>query len=181
MFMSAPLLDQPAPDFTLSDLNGNIHHLADYRGDVVILNFWSAECPWSERTDRELIPALTRWSTVSGNDNVSRVILLSIAPNANEPSQTLAAAAGERGIPLVLLDADHQITEIYGAQTTPHLFVIDSAGILRYQGAFDDVTFRQRTPTRHYLKDAVDALLRGDAPDPSESPAYGCSIVFFPD
>jgi len=181
MFMPAPLLDHPAPDFTLFDLDGNIHHLADYRGHYVILNFWSAECPWSERTDQALIPALARWAASSRHGNAPHVVLLPIAPNANEPPEKLAAVAAARGLPLVLRDTDRQVTEIYNAQTTPHVFVISPAGILRYQGAFDDVTFRQRTLTRHYLKDAVDALLRGDAPDPSETPAYGCTIVFYPD
>jgi hypothetical protein len=69
----------------------------------------------------------------------------------------------------------------HGAQTTPHLFLIDPGGFLRYQGAFDDVTFRQRTPTQAYLYQAVEALLAGRLPDPAETPAYGCAIVRYPD
>jgi hypothetical protein len=55
--------------------------------------------------------------------------------------------------------------------------VIDQAGLLRYQGAVDDVTFRQRTPTRYYLREAVEALLAGRQPQPQETPPYGCTVV----
>jgi hypothetical protein len=55
--------------------------------------------------------------------------------------------------------------------------VIDATGILRYRGAFDDVTFRQRTPARFYLKEAVEVLLAGKLPDPAETQPYGCTIV----
>ena len=72
-----------------------------------------------------------------------------------------------------------QVREAYGAQTTPHLFVVDADGILRYRGAFDDVTFRQRTPTKVYLREAVTAVMEGRLPAPAETAAYGCAIVCF--
>jgi len=173
-----PLTNHPAPDFTLPDLQGHLHALIYYRAQIVILNFWSAECPWSERTDRDLNAALPGWGAASGDDT-PRVVLLPIASNANEPPDMLATVAADRGLPLVLHDADRRIADLYGAQTTPHLFIVDQNGILRYQGTPNDINFRQRIATQHYLKDAVDALLRGDAPDPSETPAYGCTIVSF--
>jgi hypothetical protein len=69
--------------------------------------------------------------------------------------------------------------DAYEAQTTPHLFVVDASGILRYRGAFDDVTFRQRTPTKFYLRDAVSAVLENRLPDPAETAPFGCAIVRF--
>jgi thiol-disulfide isomerase/thioredoxin len=161
-------LDQPAPHFELPDLAGKTHRLSDYRGRIVILNFWSAECPFAERVDRELLQLLAGWG--------EQVVYLPIAANLNEPPEMLARAAGERGLPLVLRGRP-EIRDGYEAQTTPHLFVADATGILRYRGAFDDVAFRQRTPTRPYLKDAVEALLAGRMPAPAETPPYGCAIV----
>jgi hypothetical protein len=67
---------------------------------------------------------------------------------------------------------------MYGAQTTPHIFVLDPAGILRYQGAFDDKTFRKRQPKVSYTLNAVNALLKGNNPDPAETPPYGCTVVY---
>lgn len=82
-----------------------------------------------------------------------------------------------RRLPIVLIDAQHIVADLYGAQTTPHVFVVDRHGILRYRGAVDDVTFRRRNPSRFYLEEAVEALLDGRRPALTDVPAYGCTIV----
>jgi peroxiredoxin len=158
-----------APQFSLPGLDGRIHTLDEARGRILVLNFWSAECPWAERADQELVTALQDWG--------ERVQLWTIASNANETAEQVTAEAARRSLPLVLLDAGQEAADLYGAQTTPHLFVIDEAGLLRYQGVLDDVTFRRRTPSIPYLRQAVDALLQGRAPAPAETPPYGCTIV----
>jgi len=167
--MTSLPLDQTTPDFSLPDLAGRVHRLRDQRGRMVVLNFWSAECPWAARADADLTARLPAWG--------ERVALWSLASNANEPPDLLQQMAAERGLPLVLVDAGARVADLYAAQTTPHLFIVDAVGALRYRGAFDDVTFRQRTPTRAYLIDAVEALLAGRTPDPAETAAYGCTIV----
>jgi peroxiredoxin len=162
-------INQPAPNFELPDLDGKCHRLSDYRGKIVILNFWSCECPHSERTDRAIMSMFVQWR--------EHVALLSIASNRNESDQALREAAKTRRLPTVLKDADCIAADLYEALTTPHVFVIDREGILRYRGALDNVTFRQRTPTRFFLDEAVESLLEGKLPSLTESPAYGCTIV----
>jgi hypothetical protein len=162
-------LGHPAPDFSLLDLSGQIHRLNDYRGRIVILNSWSAECPFAKRVDWELVRYLRKWG--------GKVVLLTIAANANEIQAQVAAVARQRGLGPVLLGSKSEVPDEYEAQTTPHLFVVDADGILRYRGAFDDVTFRQREATRSYLKDAVEALSAGRSPEPAETAPYGCTIV----
>ena len=163
-------LNCPAPNFELADLDGSLHCLSDSRGRIVVLNFWSAECPWAERADRELLSYFKEWG--------GRVILLTIAANAHEPDLQCAAAARTQGLPFVLR-ATPEVLDAYAAQTTPHLFVVDTDGILRYRGALDDVAFRQREPTRLFLKDAVETLLAGRLPKIQESAPYGCTIIRF--
>lgn len=158
-----------APDFSLPDLSGQVHHLSESLGKVVLLNFWSAECPWAERTDRDLRPELEKWGP--------RVVLLNLASNAHEPLEMIKQSANERGLELVLVDEDNLVANLYQAKTTPHFYVIDAQGILRYHGAYDDLTFRQRTPTRGYVCEAVEALLAGEAPPLDQAPPYGCTIV----
>jgi peroxiredoxin len=160
---------QPAPDFELSDLNGSLHHLSDYRGKIVIINFWSCECPHSERTDKAIMAMFVQWR--------DDVVMLSIASNRNENIKAVEIAARERSLPVVLLDAECALADLYGAQTTPHVFIIDREGILRYRGSIDDVTFRQRKPARFFLDEAVESLLAGRLPAQAESAAYGCAIV----
>ena len=162
-------LNQPAPEFTLPDLDGRIHMLSDYRGRIVVVNFWSAECPHAERADREFVEYLKDWD--------EHIVLLSIASNANEPPEMVASVARRRRIRPVLIDAGHSVADRYEAQTTPHVFIADEFGLLRYRGAFDDVSFRQREPTRPYVKNAVDALLTGKMPKPPGTEPFGCAIV----
>ena len=162
-------INQPVPDFELPDLNGNMRRLSDLRGRIVIVNFWSCECPHSERTDKAILSMFAQWR--------GDVTMLSIASNRNESLSALRKAAESRRLPEVLLDADCGTATLLGAQTTPHVFVIDRDGILRYRGAVDDVTFRQRNPSRFFLDEAVESLLEGRLPALTESPAYGCAIV----
>lgn len=162
--------NQPAPGFSLPDLDGRLHRLEETRGLVLVINFWSAECPWVERTDHEMQRLLAGWGKT--------VRYWPIASNVNEPVDLLRRVAQQRALPLVLYDSQHQVASLFGAQTTPHFFVLDGSGFLRYQGGFDDVTFRKRTPEVFYLRDAVEALAAGILPDPAATLAYGCSIVW---
>jgi hypothetical protein len=89
----------------------------------------------------------------------------------------LKQAATERQLPIVLHDADQIVADLYRAKTTPHLFALDNNGILRYQGAFDDITFRQREATAKYLPAAIEALLAGRKPENAQTTPYGCALV----
>lgn len=162
-------INEPASDFSLPDLRGGQHRLADYRGQNVVINFWSCECPHSERADRALMEMKRQWA--------SEVVFLPVASNRNETLESIQRAAEERKLPVVLRDGDQFVANLYQAVTTPHLFVVDRDGILRYRGALDDVTFRRREPTRFFLEDALRAVLAGQMPGLSEAPAYGCTIV----
>ena len=162
-------LNRPAPEFELPDLQGIPHRLSDERGRIVIVNFWSVECPHSERTDQYLVSLLERWN--------GEVVMLSIAANRNESTPMVEAAANTRRIPKVLIDAEHVVADLYEALTTPHAFLIDREGILCYRGAVDNITFRQREAPRFFLQEAVEALVHGRLPELAETPAYGCVIV----
>lgn len=162
-------LDHPAPPFALPDLDGRPWSLETLRGKVVVLYFWSAECAWCQRTDPHVVERAAAWG--------EQALLLPIASVLEETPEQLREAAQARGLPLVLRDVTQQVAKAYQVQTTPHFFVIDAAGILRYQGAFDDVTFRQRTPTRFYVDEVVRALLEGRLPEVKETLAYGCALT----
>ncbi len=167
-------INYSAPDFELPDLEGRPHRLSEYRGKIVIINFWSCECPHSERADKDIMAMFVqRTVQVWRND----VVMLSIASNRSENVEALRNAANARNLPTVMLDALCFVADLYEVQTTPHVYVIDRDGILRYRGAVDDVTFRQRIPSRFFLREAVESLLEGHLPALTESPAYGCTIV----
>jgi len=162
-------IGQPAPNFTLYDLNQLPHSLSEFRGSISILNFWSCECPWAESADYKLSPLLEKWG--------SQVKIIRIASNTNETPDLISRVAHERKLPLVLIDGEQQVADLYGAEITPHFIIVDTQGFLCYQGAFDDTTFRQRTPTHFYLEHAVEDLLIGRLHDPAITTPYGCAIV----
>ena len=162
-------LGQKAPNFTLMDLHGRQHSLSDYAGQIVIIHFWSAECPWVKRADE----LLAGWLEERG----SRAVVLTVAANASESREVIWQAATGRDLTVVLHDDCQRIADLYGATNTPHFFIVDERGMLRYRGGLDDVTFRKHTPSRFYLKEAVDALLAGRQPEVAEFQPYGCTIV----
>lgn len=162
-------VNQPVPDFELPDLQDRVHRLREYRGRIVLVNFWSCQCPHSERTDQALLKRSAAWR--------DDVVILTIASNRNETAAEVAEVSEARGLPIVLLDAQCKTADLFEAQTTPHVFVMDRDGVLRYRGAVDDATFRQKVPARFFLELAMDALREGRLPPLAESPAYGCAIV----
>ena len=160
-----------APGFELVDLDGITHRLADFAADIVVLDFWSAECPWSAYYDGWLSERAKEWARRG-------VRLLAVASNTNETAATLRAAVAERAITFpVLLDPDSAVADLFDAMTTPHIFIVDRAGRLAYQGAIDDRNFRQREARVNYLDQAIAALLAGRQPDPAQTDPYGCTIV----
>ena len=165
------IVGQAAIDFTLNDLDGQSHHLSDFRGRIVLLAFWSADCPWVERIDVLLKPMMQAWG--------QRVMYLPVASNANESPTLLKDTASRRGLSPVLWDPNTEIANQYGAEITPQFFIFDEQDILRYQGAFDDTNFRQLKPTRYYVREVVEALLAGLPPETDHTAPYGCTIVRF--
>jgi peroxiredoxin len=161
--------NSPAPDFSLPDVCGRIHRLSDYIGRLVIINFWSAECPWSEKADKYLLSLVERFP--------GQLVLLTIASNLNEDTDAVQQAAADHGVKPLLIDEECQLANAWEAQTTPHIFMIDQAGILRYQGAVDDVTFRKRIPEQFYVEEALTAILDNRLPAIHETQPYGCTIV----
>jgi hypothetical protein len=73
------------------------------------------------------------------------------------------------------------VADIYGAQITPHFFILDSGGKLSYQGAWDDITFRQRKSTQVYVPEVIEALQHDRVPKVTSTPAYGCTLVRHPE
>jgi len=160
-----------APRFKLPDLSGAHHSPDEFTDKIVLLYFWSAECDWCHRVDEELKSYMEAWK--------DRVVVLWIASNAHEPRELIEKVASERKIPGVLIDTTQQVADLYGALTTPHIFVLDQVGKLAYKGAWDDINFRQRVATQVYVPQVVEALMGGKPLPVTQTPPYGCMLVRF--
>jgi peroxiredoxin len=167
------LIGQEAPHFQLTDLRGAVISLSRMYGWIIVLNFWSAECEWCERVDYELMDILDTWK--------EHVKVLWIASNANESRDLIERVANRRDLPTVLIDERQVVANLYSAETTPHFFVVNSKGILAYQGAWDDISFRQRAATQVFVPNVVEALIQNVTPQISQTPPYGCALVRYSD
>ena len=104
--------------------------------------------------------------------------MILVADNLNGLNPIIAQAMDERNVRFpVLRDPDSAVADRFGALTTPHVFIIDPAGCLVYEGGVDDRTFRQREATVNYVDQALTALLAGETPSIQQTQPYGCTIV----
>ncbi|MDQ7029473.1 MAG: redoxin domain-containing protein [Ardenticatenia bacterium] len=163
-------INQPAPDFALPDLEGRLHRLRDYRGHIVVVDFWSAECPISRDYDAFFSEFAERFGPQG-------VVVLAVDSNTYEDEHVLHEAVRTRDLNFpVLRDEGNKVADLYGAETTPHVFVVDREGRLRYRGHVDDRSWQQKHPTMNYLEAVIQALLAGEEPPVQERPPFGCTI-----
>jgi peroxiredoxin len=160
---------EEAPDFQLTDFRGDVYTLAKMQARIIVLNFWSAECAWCERVDHELMGFLETWN--------EQVKVLWIASNANESRLLIERVAAERNLPTVLMDEHQQVADLYGAEMTPHFFIVDAMRKLAYRGSWNDISFRQRVAKQVYVPEVVEALMQDLAPQIRETTPYGCVLV----
>jgi peroxiredoxin len=165
------VLGEPVGDFELMAIDHGSYRLSQYRGQVVVIVFWSAECPVSAEYDAYFNGLLDRHSD-------ARVAVLGIDSNVNHNQGEIAKAIVKRSVRFpVFRDADSSIADRFGALTTPHVYIVDVAGRLAYEGAVDDRTFRQPEATVNYVDQALAALLDGATPSVTQTQPYGCTIV----
>jgi peroxiredoxin len=165
---------QPAPAFTLKDETGASHALDQYRGNIVVLEWTNPECPFVQRHygDKTMQKTL---SSFAGK----KVVWLAIdSTNTNTSDKSKAWKAAQDIHYPILQDKSGTVGHAYGAKTTPHMFVIDEKGVLRYAGAIDDdPRGRSQTPT-NFVQKAVTAVSAGQPVSPSTSTPYGCSVKY---
>ena len=171
-----------APAFELMDTNGKEVKLKDFKGKTVVLEWFCPTCPFSGRASGKSIhstgrvQALLKKMKEVDPDAVYLLIDSStkkMRVSAEELAKQDAEVAKKLGITApILIDADTSVAKAYGARTTPHVFVIDGAGVLRYQGAFDD----READGVNYPLNAVKAIKTGSTVEPTYVRQWGCGV-----
>lgn len=172
---------EPAPDFTLSDTDGKTHTLSALRGKTVVLEWFNPQCPFVNH-------AHTEGSLVSMAKDETEKGVVWLAINSGAPGKQghglEANTEGKTKFGLehpILLDETGAVGHAYGAEKTPHVFLIDGAGTLLYRGAIDNAPFGEvdgEGETINYLGRALEALRGGQAVGTPETPAYGCTVKY---
>jgi peroxiredoxin len=180
---AAPIIGKPAPAFTATDSNGKSHTLSDFKGKTVVLEWTNDGCPYvkkhygsgnMQRLQQEITAAGGVWLSI-----------ISSAPgkqgHANGAEANQLTAKHKAQPTAVLLDPTGAIGRAYEAQTTPHMFVIDPTGNVRYMGAIDDQPSTEAATialARNYVREAFKAVSTGAKVAETATDPYGCSVKY---
>ncbi|HEY0264825.1 MAG TPA: thioredoxin family protein [Granulicella sp.] len=172
-----------APDFKGTDAFGKSHSLSEYRGKYVVLEWANKGCPFDQKHYRSgSMEAQQKEWTGKG------VVWLSVISSAPGQQGYVTQAEEQEYLKTMhaaptaaLLDPSGAIGKLYGAKTTPHIFVIDPNGKLVYQGAIDDKPtpdFEDLKGARNYLNEALTASMAGKPVPVAVTAPYGCSVKY---
>jgi len=172
-----------APDFTLSDLDGKSVSLSAFRGKTVVLEWFNPECPFvrASHTKGSLKDAASRHE----KEGIVWLAINSGAPGKQGAGRDANVQGRDRfGLTHpILLDESGKVGKLYGAERTPHVYVIDPKGTLVYRGAIDNSPDGEGdSPTSGTLIRHVDVALselaQGKPVTVRETTAYGCSVKY---
>ena len=160
-------IGEAAPDFTLKDSFGKEFKLSEFKNKIVVLEWMNQQCPVSHGHHEKQTMQKTYKKAAD------KVVWLAIDTgklNSPESNRIYAARMG-LAYP-ILSDVDGKVGRLYGARTTPHMFVINKGGKLAYDGAIDDHA------DTNYVADAVQALIDGKNVPKSKTESYGCGVHY---
>lgn len=179
---AAPQIGAPAPDFTVVDSKGSSHSLRDFAGKTVVLEWTNHDCPFVKKHYQGNMQALQKEMTAQ---DVVWLSVISSAPGKQghvSPAEADELTARRNAAPTaVVFDESGVVGQAYAAKTTPHMYVIDKAGVLQYMGGIDSIPstkvddIAKATPL---FANAAKAVLAGATPDPATSKPYGCSVKY---
>ncbi len=180
---AAAKVGQAAPAFTLTDIGGKTHNLADFKGKTVVLEWVNQECPFVVKHYASgNMPALQKSATADG---VVWLLVNSGKPGAQ--GDFAPAKVGEwakrhnTAFTAYFRDQDGKVGKAYGAKTTPQMFVINTDGVLVYHGAIDSVRSADQDDipkAKNYVTGALAALKAGKPVEPGNTKPYGCSVKY---
>lgn len=169
----------PAPEFKLTDTNGKDVSLADFKGKIVVLEWFNPDCPFIKKHHEKNTTFNDLAAKYAGKDVAFLAINSSAAGKQGAGKERNAKAITEYKMTYpVLLDETGKVGKAFGATNTPHCFVINKDGILAYKGAIDDDTSPEKAGKTNYVGKAVDELLAGQSVSTPETKAYGCNVKY---
>ena len=174
---------QPAPNFTLTGADGKTHSLADYKGKFVVLEWTNPNCPFVHKFyDSGTMQKLQTEETGKG------VVWLRINSSAEghdgyQTADDIKAYVEKNHVAATetLIDSSGKVGHMFGARTTPHMFVIDSKGDLVYAGGIDNKPSPNPddiASATNYVTAALDESMAGKQVTTPTARPYGCSVKY---
>lgn len=168
-----------APTFNLKNVDGKMVSLDDYRSQKgVIVIFTCNHCPYAKAYEDRIIALDKQYKpkgfpvvAINPND-------VSIVPE--DSYENMQVRAKEKGFTFpYLYDATQAVANAYGAERTPHVFLLKKSGDkfeVAYIGAIDDNYKDASAVKTRYVEQAIEAILAGKKPEPSTTKAIGCTV-----
>jgi peroxiredoxin len=185
MVAHAASVGRAAPTFNGKDSQGKTQSLAQYRGKYVVLEWTNRTCPFTKKHyDSGNMQALQQQWTGKG---VVWLTMLSSSPSHADDGYLTASQENEhiaqvRAHPTAaVLDPSGEVGRLYGAKTTPHMFVIDPQGKLIYAGAIDDKATTDTSDVKvakNYVSAALTEAMAGQPVETASTRPYGCSVKY---
>lgn len=181
--LAAPTIGQPAPAFTALDSKGKQHQLSDFKGKIVVLEWTNHECPYVQKHYKSSnMQNLQKQAAQAGAVWLS---VISSAPGeqgyvAGAKADELVASGGAAPT-AVLLDPNGEIGKAYDARTTPHMYVIDANGVLRYAGGIDSIAstkLEDVAKAQPLFKTAFESVAKGEDVKQATTRPYGCGVKY---
>ena len=180
---AAATVGQPAPAFALTDTNGKVVNLADYKGKTVVLEWHNPECPFVKKHyDSANLQGLQSKYT---KDGVVWLAVSSTEPGHQDykkPDVLNGILKTSKASPTAYLMDDSGATgKSYGAKTTPHMYIINAQGTLVYAGGIDDKrssNVADIKTAKNFVAAALDEIKAGKPVSVATSTPYGCSVKY---
>ena len=165
-----------AEDFKLKNVDGNWVSLNTFEGvKGYIVVFTCNHCPYAQLYEHRIIDlhydyAPKGFPVVAINPNSPLIV-------EEDSYEEMQKRASKYGYPFkYLFDEEQIVYPRFGATRTPHVFILDKDMIVRYIGAIDDNPESEQDIKVHYVRNAVDALLKNEMPNPDFTRAVGCTV-----
>lgn len=169
------VVGSPALTFTLEGQNGNKVSLSDSDGKIIVLEWLNPDCPFVKRHYRA-----GTMTTLAEKYKDKDVVWIAINSThyMNKEDDKKWIEEYKLFYP-ILDDSSGKVGKLYGAKTTPHMFIIDKSGTLVYQGAIDDDPKGVKNGNAlNYVDKALGEIIAGKQVSMSQTKPYGCSVKY---
>lgn len=178
-----PVAGEPAPSFTVKDVDGHTVSLDQFRGRFVVLEWNNPGCPFVAKHYKS-----GNMQGLQARETAAGVVWLTINSthtghsDYEEPAQWAAWAHAQHTAASDLLpDPDSTVARTYRAKTTPQMFVIDPKGVIVYSGAIDDRPSTDLADVKgahNYVEQALEEARAGKPVSAPSTVPYGCSVKY---
>ena len=167
-------IGQKAPDFSLPATDGKTYSLADFADATTLVIFFTCNhCPVAVAYEDRLVKFQADYK-----DKGVQLIAINVNNLPADRLDKMKERAAAKGFNFpYLYDSSQKVGRDFGAKVTPHIFVLDGQRKIAYMGAFDNSQNESKVE-KHYLRDAVDALLAGKTPPEPVTKQFGCGIKY---